>query len=364
MALQPTDTGLLNRGSFFDRVLGLFGWRQHYQFSPNEVLAESSGMDPLLVPRVPMTSERIDPALMLQFRSMGFTHAVEITERTHPELYLGWVELCRRAGFSRPLQLIVTDSKDPNAIDASDKEVVVSTGLLKMLTAREILGVLGHELGHAKHDANNNNRAWIEGTGLIGGGMVGHQAGKYLQQGFYGPLEGTIDRLTSKVTWSQKQPGFLMRNALEAAQLVGTIVTAMGGWMVSKQFSVKPSELRADKVGAQLTGDPQGLITAFEKMGSMAGKQPGWKQFLRYAFSGYPTFDQRIAQLRQMESQLPPNQTPIYRMVELLAANPTNSMTTLPMPPAAAAEATPELHIHGLKQAERVVATPDKAQMC
>ena len=343
MALQPNSSMLDEPRSLIARIRSAFGLRAGNRFAPTQVLAESPGVDPLLVPRVPMNSERIDPALMLQFRSMGFTHAQEITEATHPEFYMGWVELCRRAGFAKPLQLIVTDSKEVNAHNVSENEIGMSTGLLKMLSAREALAVLGHELTHARHDANSSSRAWIEMTGAVSGAIVGSQFGKAVQQ---------------RVV--KQQPGFIMGVVWETWQFFSMAAVGLAGWMTSKQFSVKPSELRADREGAMISGDPDGLISAFEKMSAMGAGQPGWKNFMRYAWSGYPTFEARIAQLRQVKSQIPQGDTPVYRMVELLANTP---QITSPAALKPIETLKPEPQVRGVADVERVVFVPEKTQM-
>lgn len=338
------------------RVAGFRNWfrglfHAHHHFSPEQVLAEAKEIDPRLQPKAPMKSDNIDPALMLEFRSMGFLHAQEITAETHPELYLGWQELCRRGGFQKPLQLIVTDNPDPNAIDASESEVVMSTGLLKMLSFRELLSVLGHELGHAKHDAKSNKRPLTDGAGVIAGGLLGNIIGHGVEDRFY-PMErrvaGDIE-LTIK-----KKPGFLIGGLFQIGKFALTVGGALTGWMIAHQFSVKPSELRADREGVAISGDPEALISAFTKMKQMSAHQSGWKQFWRYAWSGYPTFDERINQIKN--TAVPADRQPVYKMIDMLAQ--------APVPPEVEAarkqqSAGPASKVGKIDKSERIIYVPE-----
>ncbi len=365
MALGPDNSDIpLQYRRMGLRVSGWFkGGHGGHRFAPDEVLSETTNIDPRLKPRARMNSDNIDPALMLQFRSMGFSHAQEITADSHPELYAGWRELCRRAGFPKTLQLIVTDSKDPNAIDASESEVVMSTGLLKMLTLREVLGVLGHELGHALHDAKNNRRAVIDLVSLGGGVMVGDTVGIAIQQRYtdYGPM---MDPKTGQIMVDTKNraiytlvdKNWFKRGMLGLARIASVIVGGVIGWVIGHQFSVKPSELAADREGIRLSGDPAALVSAFEKMKAMSTGQPSWKRALRYAWSGYPTFDARIRQINHIAHANPPREPAVYQMVEALS--------DAPPPPEVVARArreqpgTPNARISNIAESERVIFVP------
>lgn len=366
MPLMPDSSGfsIAERRRFVgisDWFRGLF--HTHHHFSPSQVLGESQDIDPRLKPKAPMNSDNIDPALMIQFRGLGFKHAQEITAASHPELYLGWQELCRRAGFAKPLQLIVTDSVDPNAIDASESEVVVSTGLLKMLNFREMLGVLGHELGHAKHDAKSNARPLIDGAGVLAGGALGSGVGNAVKYHAYGArvvMDVATGRpavgLNGPPVIATKQPNMIVRGLLSAFGFTAMIGGALLGLVIAQQFAVRPSELRADREGVLLSGDPEALVSAFEKMHQMTANQPGWKKFFRYTFSGYPTFGQRIHRVKEAAAQIPSDQPPVYQMVEKLAA--------APVPPEIEASARqkqtgPASRIGKVEATERVIYVPE-----
>ena len=351
MALSPLSSGLQieDRGFFSNLNRALRGLFQPLRFAPEQVLSESEEIDPRLKPRVPMNSERIDPSLMMQFRQMGLLHAQEITADTHPELYLGWEELCRRAGYAKPLQLIVADNKDPNAFTASTSEVVVSTGLMKMLSLREMLAVLGHELGHVKHDPKGNNQS---GYGIVGIG-IGWIAGEGISRVHEQAVYSAAEQSGKPLHWYSHVGLFLSNTVLIAA-------SALTGWLVSKQFSVKPSELRADQEGLLISGDAEAMISAFQKMKAQQDKIPAFTRFVAYAFSGYPTFEERIAKVEHAAQNMPSSQPSVYHVVELL--NNARSVDTEAVTAAKAQQAQqskPAAKVQTVREAERVLYLPE-----
>ena len=80
--------------------------------------------------------------------------AQEVDERTAPEL-VGLVrELSTRAGLPMP-RVYLMDNPQPNAFatgrNPNHAAVAATTGLLQMLNARELAGVIAHELGHIRN---------------------------------------------------------------------------------------------------------------------------------------------------------------------------------------------------------------------
>ncbi|APE29945.1 peptidase M48, Ste24p [Halomonas aestuarii] len=71
-----------------------------------------------------------------------------------PTLYRLLDTLYRRAGLRRPPQLFYTPSEDLNAFAVGtrhDGGIAVTEGLLRVLTLRELAGVLAHEVSHLRH---------------------------------------------------------------------------------------------------------------------------------------------------------------------------------------------------------------------
>jgi len=81
-------------------------------------------------------------------------HAVEVDERTAPELVHMVLDLSQRAGLPMP-RVYLIDNPQPNAFatgrNPENAAVAATTGLLHMLSHDEVAGVMAHELAHIKN---------------------------------------------------------------------------------------------------------------------------------------------------------------------------------------------------------------------
>lgn len=72
----------------------------------------------------------------------------------HGRLHAMTAELAARAGLPMP-RLFVIDNPQPNAFatvrDPQNAAIAVNTGLVDLLTQRELRGVIAHELAHIKN---------------------------------------------------------------------------------------------------------------------------------------------------------------------------------------------------------------------
>ncbi len=286
MALDPyTKLGLWSGnvlGSITNWVQSLLG---HSSFTPEVSLAEAKGIDPRLVPKVPMQSSDIDTNLLIELSKLGMKHGKLVSEQSHPELMGSWKVMSARAGFKHPPQLIIVESKTINAMTVSPEEVVMTTGLLKKLDLREVCAVLGHELGHA---ASDHKRPRIAATVAFGG--AGAYAGHKVWEDF------------GKPAYLKRRPG--AQHSELALSLVSMSIGSMLGGMVANQVSVKPTELQADLRGAAISGDPMGLVSALQKLESSRTRSP-ITNALAHLQSGYPTTHQRIENLKRVAVQMP-----------------------------------------------------------
>ena len=276
-------------------------------YTPEESLFETKGVDPRLLPRVPMSNSDIDVSLLNALGKLGMKRGKLITEQSHPELMKVWHEMSARAGLKKAPQLILTESKTINALTVSPEEVVITTGLLKLLDLREVTAVLGHELAH---ENSEHKKPRILATAIFGGAgaVLGHSAGvSFLNR-----------RMKSNSVLAR---GFYEFLALSVGAWVGSIV--------ANQVSVRPTELEADRKGAAISGDPEGLALALTKLQDMHKRKASPFDWVTHLHSGYPATQTRIDTLRAMAK---PAATPVIASVEtpqptVAAPNPGHAVT-------------------------------------
>lgn len=80
--------------------------------------------------------------------------AQQVTEAEAPELYQVVAELTSRASMPMP-KIYIMENDTPNAFatgrNPEHAAVAVTTGILRMLSREELMGVIGHELSHIRH---------------------------------------------------------------------------------------------------------------------------------------------------------------------------------------------------------------------
>jgi heat shock protein HtpX len=209
-----------------------------------------------------------------------------------PDLYRVVQELAQRAGLPMP-QVYLIDEAAPNAFatgrNPEHAAVAATTGLLHMLSERELRGVIAHELAHIQH------RDILIST--ITATLAGAVAALANFAVFFG---GGRDE--------EGQP----------ANLIGSIAVGLlapfAAMLIQMAIS-RAREFEADRGGAQICGDPQALAMALEKIHhygrqipfSTAEAHPSTAQMMIMnplsgsivdrLFSTHPPVEQRIAQL-------------------------------------------------------------------
>jgi heat shock protein HtpX len=161
--------------------------------------------------------------------------------------------LAQRANIPVP-PIYIVERPEPNAFatgrSPSHSAIAVTTGLLSIMDDRQLTGVLAHELSHIK------NRDTLVGTvAATIGGAVSFLAQMAQFQLFFGG--GRDDEGGSPI------------GAL-AAMILAPIAALIVQLAVSRG-----REYGADTSGAALTGDPESLAQALEKLEAAARQQPG-----------------------------------------------------------------------------------------
>ena len=218
--------------------------------------------------------------------------AQEVDARTAPDLYGMVRELSARAGLPMP-RVYLIDEEAPNAFatgrNPRNAAVCCTTGILEILTERELRAVLGHELSHVY------NRDIL--TGSVAAGIA-----------------GVISSISTAVLWFGGGRGRRDQGSA-IALLVLAILAPLAASLT--QFAVsRTREFDADRDGAELTGDPLALASALrrletgveaaplardprvEPVSSMMIANPFGR--MRSLFATHPPMGQRISRLEQM----------------------------------------------------------------
>ena len=224
-------------------------------------------------------------------------HAVEVDERSAPEFYGIVRDLAARAGLPMP-KVYLIDSPQPNAFatgrNPQNAAVAATTGLLQRLTYEEAAGVMAHELAHVK----NRDTLTMTVTATLAGAisMLGNFAF------FFGGNRDNNNPL-----------GFV-------GVLVAMIVAPLAAAMVQMAVS-RTREYSADRLGAEICGQPLWLASALGKIAAAAGSirnddaernpatahmfivNPLSGERMDSLFSTHPAPENRIAALEQLAQQ-------------------------------------------------------------
>ena len=223
--------------------------------------------------------------------------AREVTVEQAPELHAMVAELADQAGIPKPRVYIVPEAQ-PNAFATGRSPqhavVAVTEGILQLLDARELRGVLAHELSHVK-----NRDVLISSIAATVAAAVSYIA---RVAGFFGGERR-----------DREGPG-----GLESLLLL--LVAPIAATLI--QFGVSRSrEFEADRSGAALSGDPEALARALEKLEGGAQAMPaqvqpamaslfivnpfGAVRSVARLFSTHPSTEERVRRLRAMETEVP-----------------------------------------------------------
>lgn len=163
-----------------------------------------------------------------------------------PDLYAMVDRLRQRAGLPMPTVAIAPHAQ-PNAFATGrnpDHAVVcVTEGLMGLMNRAELEGVIAHELAHIK------NRDMLIST--IAASMA-----------------GAISAIGSMLQWGAMLGG-LRGDDEEGGSPVGALAMAIVApiaAMIIQMAISRQREFKADRVGAEITGNPHGLANALRKL--------------------------------------------------------------------------------------------------
>ena len=236
----------------------------------------------------------------LAIASMG---AYEVSERQAPQIYQIVRELSAKAGKPMP-RIYIAPTESPNAFATGRNErhaaVCCTQGILRILNARELRGVLGHELMHVY------NRDIL--TSAIASAMA-----------------TVITYLGYSLMYFGGGNSRSRDNASGGLGLIGVLLSMVlapiGASLIQMAIS-RTREFDADEDGSRLTGDPEALASALNKITATAQAVPlvktagtqsvssmmianpfSTRGFSRL-FSTHPPTDERISRLMAMAQQM------------------------------------------------------------
>ena len=225
--------------------------------------------------------------------------AREVDKRSAPA-YVGIVEqLAHNAELPMP-RVYIIDNPQPNAFatgrNPENAAVAATTGLLQQLSSEEIAGVMAHELAHVK----NRDTLTMTITATIAG-AISMLANFGL---FFG---GMSDNRNNPL-------GFV-------GVLLVAILAPMAAMLVQMAIS-RAREYEADRIGAEICGQPLWLASALEKIQRASSRidnmpaernpatahmfiiNPLHAQKVDSLFSTHPNTGNRISRLRRLAADM------------------------------------------------------------
>jgi len=222
-------------------------------------------------------------------------NAQPVDEYSAPQFYNMVRELTQRAGLPMP-KVYIIDEDQPNAFatgrNPEHAAVAATRGILQLLSARELRGVMAHELAHVQHRdiLISTISATMAGAISALANFAMFFGGRDAEGRPVNPLAGILVALLAPLAAS------LIQMAISRAR-----------------------EFEADRGGAEISGDPQALADALGKIQryaegriplAPAEAHPETAQMmilnplsgggLRSLFSTHPPTAERIARLRAM----------------------------------------------------------------
>jgi heat shock protein HtpX len=221
-------------------------------------------------------------------------NAQEVDETSAPQFYRMVRDLAQRAQLPMPRVYLIQEDA-PNAFatgrNPQNAAVAATTGILRALSERELRGVMAHELAHVKH------------RDILISTVSATMAGAISMLANFAMLFGGRD--------SEGRP----HNPIVG--LLVMLLAPLAASLIQMAIS-RAREFEADRGGAEISGDPQALASALQKIHRFAQgmpmetaeRHPETAQMmimnplsgggLRGLFSTHPSTEERVQRLLAM----------------------------------------------------------------
>ena len=222
-------------------------------------------------------------------------NAREVDAQSAPRFYNMVRELAQNAGLPMP-RVYIIDEAQPNAFatgrNPENAAVAATTGIMQLLSERELRGVMAHELAHVKH--RDTLISTISAT--IAGAISSIAQFGMLFSGGHNDREGGVH---------------------PAVAILIMILAPIAAMLIQMAIS-RSREFEADRGGAEISRDPQALASALQKIHhyahnvpmATAEQHPETAQMMiinplsaegiKGLFSTHPQTEERVARLMAM----------------------------------------------------------------
>jgi heat shock protein HtpX len=285
----------------------LVGWVLEGQVTDTVALVSYTG---LVAAAVMAAASVVWSGISLAFGSnmvLAMADAKPIEKADAPQLFNVVEEMSIAAGVPMPKVMVMeTDALNAFATgtSTSNSAIVVTRGLLGTLNREELQGVVGHEMGHI---ANLDTR-YMTVVGVTVG-LIALVASMILRAMQWGSYSGSSSR-------SDRKGGSGGAAILVIVLLVVAVLAPLAAKAVQMAVS-RQREYLADATSVQFTRNPEGLISALQKLEAAAGKPfPGVSDATQHLFivnpvrqmtaktsalmATHPDIQSRIARLRNL----------------------------------------------------------------
>jgi heat shock protein HtpX len=225
---------------------------------------------------------------------LKMTNAQQVDERSAPHFYAMVKELANKAGLPMPKVFLIEEDA-PNAFatgrNPEHASVAATTGILRILSARELRGVMAHELAHVRH------RDILIST-------------------LAATMAGAISALANLAMFAggRNSEG---RQGNPLTSLLVMILAPLAASLIQMSIS-RAREYEADRGGAEISADPEALAQALQKIHAYSQgtpfqaieRHPETAQMmiinpltaggLSQLFSTHPPMEERVARLISM----------------------------------------------------------------
>jgi len=221
-------------------------------------------------------------------------NAQEVDETSAPQFYAMIRELAQRAGLPMPHVYLINEAQ-PNAFatgrNPEHAAVAATSGILHLLSARELRGVMAHELTHVRH------RDILIST--ISATMAGAISALANFAMFFGGRDSDG------------------RRSNPIASIAVALLAPLAASLIQMAIS-RAREFEADRGGAEISGDPDALADALSKIDAYArgirmptaDEHPATAQMMIISplagggmaglFSTHPPTEERVQRLREL----------------------------------------------------------------